>query len=139
MHSIRLKISGAAGVLTLSLLLGCGGKSGPILAPVEGSVTKDGQPISGAQVMFYPDAGRPSVGQTDGDGHYSLRFTADRPGAVLGSHQVTITYGGRPEPGAISETGEKRSAGGRGGIPKEFNWPEPVVIEDRANHVDFAL
>lgn len=139
MHSIRLSTSGVVGLFALICLLGCGRPAGPILAPVEGIVTEAGVPISGAMVTFYPEAGRPSVGQSDDQGHYSLRFTADRDGAVLGSHQVTIMYGGRPEPGTVSETGEKGSANRRIRGPREVNWPEPVVIEDKANQIDFAM
>lgn len=135
MSSIRYYVPG---LLALTLCLGCGGQSGPIVAPVEGVVTKAGKPVSGASVAFYPAAGRPSIGQTDSAGRYLLRFTAKRDGAMVGDHQVTISYGGRPEPGTITETGEKGARGRRGG-PVELNWPDPVRVEDTSNQIDFEL
>lgn len=135
---MKLNRTSAAVLLTLAALVGCGRPPGPIVAPVEGVITKQGQPLPGASVTFYPAGGRPSVGQSDREGRYSLRFTKDRNGAMVGDHQVTISYGGRPEPGAISETGEK-GARGRRGVPTEVNWPESVRVEDTSNQIDFDL
>jgi len=50
------------------VLSGCGPK-GPELAPVEGVVTLDGQPLEGATVLFHAEGGgRPSTGTTDANG-----------------------------------------------------------------------
>ncbi|MEZ6088624.1 MAG: hypothetical protein R3C05_11470 [Pirellulaceae bacterium] len=40
---------------------------------------------------FIPDSGRPSIGVTDASGEYSLQFTNDASGALLGAHKVRIT------------------------------------------------
>ena len=71
--------------------LGCGGESGPPLGQVTGTVTLDGQPLVGAHVYFSPVAGgRSSEGVTDSSGSYSLEYTFDKLGALLGEHEVRI-------------------------------------------------
>jgi hypothetical protein len=73
-----------------SNLSGCGA-GGPELGEVEGTVTLDGQPLPYATVEFLPEGGRPSIGRTDPNGHYELRFTETRKGALVGTHVVTVT------------------------------------------------
>jgi hypothetical protein len=80
-------------------LTGCGG-SGVDLAPVEGMVTLDGQPVEKAGVLFTPEkagTGPSASGTTDARGAFRLS-TANRPGAPLGDHLVLITKTKRPEP-----------------------------------------
>lgn len=79
-------------------LAGCGGASGPPLANVAGTVTRDGQPVADADVMFMPEHGVPSSGKTDSAGHFTLKFNDGRPGAVPGKHRVLITIPGTPLP-----------------------------------------
>jgi hypothetical protein len=74
------------------LLLGMSGcDSGGIrLGTVSGHVTKGGKPQQGINVVFEPaNGGRGSEALTDANGYYELMF-ADRKGAVLGQHQVTV-------------------------------------------------
>lgn len=83
-------------VLTM-LVSGCGGHDYPI-APVEGVVTLDGEPLADAQVGFEPiraarqaEAGFGSYGQTDAQGHYRLESLHGDQGAVVGKHRVSIS------------------------------------------------
>lgn len=78
-------------------IAGCGGSGGPTVLSVSGTVTRDGQPLVGADVMFLPERGAPSSGKTDASGHFTLTFNDGRPGAAPGKHQVLITVPG-PEP-----------------------------------------
>ena len=59
------------------LLCYCGCSGSPAnVSKVEGTVTFDAEPLSGASVTFYPESGaRPSAGETDENGKYSLRYT----------------------------------------------------------------
>lgn len=85
--------------LACLVTLGCRNQDYDV-APVAGRVTLDGQPLADAQVIFQPIAGSDknvepgpgSFGSTDADGRYTLE-TVDppEPGAVVGSHRVTIT------------------------------------------------
>jgi hypothetical protein len=69
---------------------GCGsGRSG--LMPVGGQVTIDGQPVKTGTVMFYPESGRPAVGELGPNGRYTLTTYKEHDGAQLGHYAVTIT------------------------------------------------
>jgi len=81
---------GGGGLAVLVALAGCGpGGIEPV--PVEGVVTLDGSPLADAHVLFRPTEGRPSAGKTDAQGRYRLRYTAERDGALPGTHAVSIT------------------------------------------------
>ncbi len=65
------------------------------LAPVEGTVTKDGRPLRHVEVVFLADAdfgteGPQAKGTTDESGHYQLRTNSGGNGAVAGKHRVLI-------------------------------------------------
>ncbi len=86
-------------VLVSLLAAGCGG-SDVDLAPVKGTVTLDGEPLAGARVEFDPDPGEvvrgkptgsASYGVTDSSGRYTLLYTHEQEGALLGKHTVRIT------------------------------------------------
>ncbi len=70
--------------------IGCGGETLD-LGTVTGTVTLDGEPLEGAEVVFQPEAGRPSYGETDSQGRYRLMFASQQPGAQIGSHRVMIS------------------------------------------------
>lgn len=72
------------------LCLGCAAE-GPASGMVSGTVTLDGQPLSNADVQFYPVQGRASYGVTDQSGQYELMFTYDTKGCLPGEHQVKIS------------------------------------------------
>ena len=63
----------------------------PNLSPVTGTVTLDGKPLADAYVNFAPENARPSSGQTDADGVFTLTFNDQLDGAAVGTHKVTIT------------------------------------------------
>jgi hypothetical protein len=65
------------------------------LAPVEGTITKDGHPLRGVPVVFLPDAdagtqGPGASGFTDEAGRYRLRNHNGDDGTVVGKHRVVI-------------------------------------------------
>jgi hypothetical protein len=83
------------GLWTLAATAGGGCQRGPTwnLAPVEGTITKDGRPLHGIEVVFLPDAdtvGPRSSGITGEAGHYRLRTDGGEDGAAVGSHRVCI-------------------------------------------------
>lgn len=104
-----------AAVLIATVVCGAAGcrRSGPELAPVTGVVTLDGKPVAGKQVSFSPknftpntQSGRSSTGLTDEEGRYELFYTAQRKGALITTHTVTINtpeWANPPSPENIPE------------------------------------
>jgi len=119
--------------LSVVLLAGCG-SSGPELATVSGVVTMDGAPLKHAFVTFVPEAGRPSFGGTDDNGHYELVYTNDRNGAIAGSHTVRVSTKRASDP----ENGTKAQPEI---VPKKFNTQSQLKksVEPGANVIDVEL
>lgn len=89
------------GGLLLAGIVGCG-SSGPELASVEGQVRLNGVPLPKVLVEFQPEAnGSPSLGATDADGRFQLRFSRDRWGALLGQHTVKINHDADRREGSV--------------------------------------
>jgi len=107
------------------VIAGCGGSDGPTVVPVAGTVTRGGQPLAGADVMFVPEHGAPSSGKTDASGQFTLVFNDGRPGAVPGKHQVHISVPGPalPPPTAKDKAPVKVSP------PVEFRKPVEVKAD----------
>jgi hypothetical protein len=89
----------AATIAIVMLAAGCGPKL-PGTVPVTGLVLHKGRPLAGATVVFVgppTESGRPAVatGSTDPAGRFTLVTQAGRtgvaPGAVPGSHRVTVS------------------------------------------------
>jgi len=78
----------------LSFVMGCG-KPYLKTEPVQGMVTLDGAPLSGASLMFTPKGGvgTASYGLTDAEGKYKLQTLQGLPdaGTTPGEYVVTIT------------------------------------------------
>lgn len=107
--------------------LGCSRGDLPELGKVSGTVTLDGQPLSGAIVMFQPASGRPAFGNTDESGNYDVSFTGDVKGAVVGKSSVHIFW---PD----GEPGSKP-------IPAKYNAKSEITkdVAGGSNTFDFAL
>ncbi|MGI9429965.1 MAG: hypothetical protein ACR2NM_14990 [Bythopirellula sp.] len=124
----------------LSQLIGCGEVDYP-LVPVSGAVTLDGEPLSGAAVVFQPtstgSAGKTapgSVGRTNGDGRYELSTVNDQPGASPGRHKIRI-YSHSPESAPVSDTdsGENSER-----VPDRFNYRSQLFFEVPSTGTDAA-
>jgi hypothetical protein len=62
------------------------------LMPVSGVVTLNHKPLSGAVVVFMPESGPTSVGETDKDGRYELESYGRKGGAPVGDYKVAVSY-----------------------------------------------
>ena len=134
--SFRILFSNA---LSLGLLTaaGCGG--GPSLVSVEGTVTLDGAPLSGAHVAITPTnvaelkdlkSKLPYVGTTDAQGHFSLGGIEDpEGGAPAGPYTLTIstaqdTTGDETAPDPVEKVPPPHSSPG-----VDFQVPEDGVTD----------
>lgn len=76
---------------SLMLCSGCFGQKGLETAPVTGVVTYNGKPLPYGRVSFRPQAGSPATGDIQSDGSFSLSTYGNGDGAIVGTHQVSIT------------------------------------------------
>lgn len=139
-------------------LIGCGGGGGPDLAGVEGKVTYKSQPLAGAMVTFHPTEGPLATGTTGSDGSFTLT-TGGRPGAVLGSHKVSVTKASQaagqtetltPEdmrkmqmqkmgPGGGSSSDSKSEIPSRYADPNKSGLEATVSSDESKNDFEFPL
>jgi hypothetical protein len=133
-------------VLCLILMTGCGKPQFP-LGKVRGRLTLDGQPVVNAKIWLRPVAGgRPSFGESDQAGYYSMRYNARRMGARPGEHIVTVsTFQEAYEPDEGADDGKdvtvRESTPGRAEeIPaKYFENRMKVIVREGANTIDLPL
>jgi len=78
----------------LAVLAGCG-PPGPDVQMITGVVTLDGQKVSGAKVIFVPEAeGLMAAGKTDADGVFTLNASRGKKfgrGTTVGNYIVTVS------------------------------------------------
>ena len=123
----------AALSLTAVALLGCSRTGGPPLGKVSGVVTLDGQPLADAIVTFAPATGRPSQGMTGSDGRYTLAYTVEQSGAIVGDHVVRISTEGYVErPGGAVEQMKER-------VPPQYNAQSTLTATVKAGTNDFPF
>jgi len=80
---------------------GCGGSN---VVPVSGTLTYKGRPVPNAFVHFVPENGRPSLGETDANGKFTLVYDPQTKGAEKGTHRVFVQHNplaDANQPGAI--------------------------------------
>lgn len=82
--------------IAFAFVAGC--NSGPNVVPVTGILTYKGKPIRNVHLDFYPESGgRPSWGQTDSDGRFTLEYDPQHKGALVGKHKVFAKMGSAGE------------------------------------------
>ncbi len=79
--------------ILLLALAGCGGgdDTTPKLVEVTGTVMMDGKPLEKALVVFVPDSGAMSNGETDASGKFSLKYRGQDAGAAPGRSVVKVS------------------------------------------------
>ncbi|MBI2827277.1 MAG: hypothetical protein HYX69_21605 [Planctomycetia bacterium] len=75
-------------VAGVAVVAGC--DRNPTRVPVSGQVLIDGAPLKFGQVRFIPSGGRPSEGDLDENGRFTLSSFKPNDGAALGVHQVAV-------------------------------------------------
>ncbi len=106
------------GLFASSLLLasGCSRSDRPTLGKVRGKVTMDGKPLARALVGFQPKGkGRESIGPTDAEGNYELKYNLELAGAGVGENRVRISTQHSMDP--RSET-----------VPRKYSDPQNSTL-----------
>lgn len=140
---MSFKLKQTAGLLAAVLILslsGCGGP-GYDIAPVEGRITCEGEPVAGGSITFRPiavegakDGGlsKPASGEVGEDGAFTMTTIDDGDGAAVGRHEVRFTphmvgatsYEDKPEPSPYL-----------GMVPE----PNEIEIKPGKNELEFKL
>ena len=82
----------------LLLFFGACSKSSLTLAPISGTVTYNGKPLTHGKVILVPQKetkGPMGSGDIGPDGKYTIK-TAKRVGAIVGNHKVTVMCRRKP-------------------------------------------
>lgn len=94
-------------LLTVSFAAGCSSEPAkPATFPVSGTVTRNGQPVVGATLIFVPSAtgAEAAIGMTDAEGRYQLTTFTSGDGARAGEYRVKISQYGVPATPAGGKT-----------------------------------
>jgi len=114
-------------VLFALALLGCD-QGGLRIVRVTGTVTLDGRPLPHASIHFTPTkGGRGSYSRLDANARYALQFLPGQPGAVVGTHRVSIS------------TADE--SGGSEIVPARYNYKSEltVAVTPSTTTIDFEL
>jgi hypothetical protein len=102
--SLRSFLS-VAGLVSATLLAGCGGGHVDLLVPVGGKLLVDGKPLDGVVVTFLPDISenlRGGSGTTDESGAFVVTDLAqNKPGLTPGNYTVTYSRMRLPDGSAM--------------------------------------
>jgi hypothetical protein len=83
-------LASAFALAACGLVAGCGGNN---VVAVSGTLTYKGKPVTNAYVNFVPDNnGRPSIGETDANGRFTLTYDPQTKGAQVGKHRVFVMH-----------------------------------------------
>jgi hypothetical protein len=131
--------------LLVACISGCAGSQGSETVEVTGTVTFDGKPLEGANVIFHPLEGGEgmlaSQSVTDAEGRFQLATHTGggkyKPGIVAGKYAVAIT---KLDTAAISKT----FAPPKNLLPKKYGDPATSgltadVVVGQANDFPFRL
>src|SRR4051812_10209511 len=93
-HASKSRLLSTKQLATLLFLLlsgasGCG-DGRPTRVTVSGIVTIDGAPVTRGSIKFVPEQGRPSFGEIDPDGRFTLTCYDGKDGALPGKHRVQV-------------------------------------------------
>ena len=137
-----------AGLLMVTLVSGCGtgvqtdySKLG--LVEVSGNVTLDGQPLSGATIMFEAPDSTYSFGTTDSNGYYEMMLNSEKSGVIPGSKTVRIVTGAvgdMADEGEGEEDAEEAASSSGAAVPPCYNEKSKIEIEvETSTTFDFDL
>lgn len=101
------------------------------LVDVSGTVTLDGQPLSGATVIFETPDMKYSYGETDSSGNYTMMFNSEQSGVTTGHKTVRIVTGtvGDEGEGGEEEEGQEEAVSTSMTVPACYNKKSSIEVE----------
>ena len=126
-------------LLFLCCLTGCGGDNVPKNIPIHGSVTFQGKPLIGGEILYAPvdeNQGRQAHGKIQGDGTFTLGTTETIKGVIPGKYRVSIrgqdpvaqSTGSNKK--AKSKTAARSQTGQKPLIPEKYADPQQSGLTD---------
>ena len=114
------------------------------LVKAHGTITLDGQPLSGAVVTFDAPDGQFSYGLTDSSGQYTLQFDSEMTGVTPGKKIVRISTT-RKILGLNSEDEEGGEASPEGGpaasaeekVPAKYNKDSELTVDVTTDETEY--
>ncbi|HWL11004.1 MAG TPA: hypothetical protein VNQ76_21525 [Planctomicrobium sp.] len=88
--------------------------------------------------IYSGENGTTSSGSTDANGHYFLKYTFRKAGAMVGHHDVKIEIEGAA---AVRENQGKKSETGNNGIPDKYREPGTLTahVKTGRQKINFDL
>ena len=114
-------------MLGLSVLVGCGGETGPKLVPAKGKVMRGGQPLSKVVLQFIPEKGPLSAASTNEKGEFTLFGPGGREGALPGKFKVTVSCPFNPAAGSSGD-GSSPAAASTCNLPAKYSVPDTTDL-----------
>jgi hypothetical protein len=135
-----LIFAAACAVIGLS---GCGG-GGPQVCEVSGTITYAGVPLPNVAITFEPvDGSRSSYGESDAEGHFTMRYSGTEDGALAGEHLVFVEYLPQGEEGMAYMEGRLQLKGTIKEVMDKYGSretsPYRVTIEDDVDDLEIKL
>jgi len=115
-------------VIALLAAGGCG-SGRPETVLVTGTVTYQGRPVEGANVMFNCASGRPAYGITDAEGRFELGTFSKDDGAIAGEHTVVISKYVTPNGAPVTVAGTGTEPGQDSMRPAPNRQPRQTIPE----------
>lgn len=146
MLDLKPRCGAALGMLVCWAVCGCGRPSGPpqvLSLPITGAVTLDGQPLSGAEVLFITPDPAAFSGRTKDDGVYQLEAVAGKKAVCKGPCKVTISHFVKPNGEALAEGELPANVAAAEGLPPKYSNLSATVltaeVPEAGGRFDFKL
>ena len=94
------------------------------MAPVEGVVTLDGEPLPAGRITFWPAGGRSGSGWIAEDGRFVIGTFQPDDGALVGRHRVSVTPAVQAEGQPDFDQDPPPSGWPRSKIPVRYSNPD---------------
>jgi hypothetical protein len=111
------------------------------LVEISGTVTLDGQPLSGAVVMFEAPDTTFCYGTTDASGRYTLKLNSEKTGVVPGEKVVRISTTARTGEESINngdeEDPDEKPADGAEKVPACYHADSKITVQVTESDANF--
>ena len=105
-------------------------------------LSRDGKPVAHLFINFMPEGGRPSWGQSNENGEFTLNYDPQRQGAEVGTHKVFVRFRpSSPQEELDVLSGKKKFHGDQKAIEAKYGKLEttPLTVEVKSGGGPIAI